>query len=463
MMTKKLHIFLMILLCWVCANIDMFAAVIEVPADHPTIQGGIDIAEDGDTVLVADGIYRGKGNVNIDFMGKQIIVKSQNGATATVIDCKSAQNTRGFIFQNKETKSSVLEGFTIKNGIHDLGGGIYCNESSPTIKNCVITGNRSVANQYHNQGGGGIYCYNADAVFMACTITDNRAASSNGGGVYFEGEVIQEGLFLRVTKSQPSLIDCVIIDNIGSGIFCTEYVNPIINGCIVSHNRGRGIVYNWLAGRNEITGCRITNNSGGGVECSEFSFMKITKSLIAGNTARFGAGIVCSPSSYIDVSECVIVRNSAEFSGGGIYVLSKDTESTVSHCTITLNDANVRGGGVYADFLGGTFTFTNSIAWGNITNGTHPEFFTSGGTIKIQKSDIKGGLKDIGRGPDGNRFIYEDNIDKDPLFVNPDRGDYRLSRNSPAKNMGPQTSVLETLSVVPRGKQLTMWADIKRK
>jgi hypothetical protein len=94
------------------------AATIRVPADQPTIQAGIDAAAEGDTVLVADGTYTGDGNRDIDFTGKAIVVKSENGPENCVIDCQGSVDDphRGFIFQNGEVHTSILQGFTITNG-----------------------------------------------------------------------------------------------------------------------------------------------------------------------------------------------------------------------------------------------------------------------------------------------------------------------------------------------------------
>ncbi len=91
-------------------------AVISVPADYTTIQHAIDVSVDGDTVLVANGTYRGLGNVDLTFEGKAITVMSENGPEFCTIDCQG--NGRGFSFHSRENAASIVDGFTITRGIY---------------------------------------------------------------------------------------------------------------------------------------------------------------------------------------------------------------------------------------------------------------------------------------------------------------------------------------------------------
>ena len=128
---------------------------------------------------------------------------------------------------------------------------------------------------------------------------------------------------------------------------------------------------------------------------SEYSVMKITNSIIKHNTASEGAGIYCSPTSVLYVSDCIIVENIAQRNGGGIAVISTFGNAEISNCTLTRNTANDRGGGVYAFIQGSTFDFTDSIVWGNNSNGTQDEFYATGGWITISLVTSEMDLKDL--------------------------------------------------------------------
>ena len=76
-----------------------------VPDEYATIQDAIDAAVDGDVVIVAPATYTGDGNRDIDFYGKAITVRSENGPANCIIDCQSSG--RGFYFRNEDENSIV--------------------------------------------------------------------------------------------------------------------------------------------------------------------------------------------------------------------------------------------------------------------------------------------------------------------------------------------------------------------
>lgn len=188
--------------------------LIRVPADEPTIQAGIDAAANGDTVLVADGVYTGVGNRNLDFFGKAITVKSENGPFVTIIDCEHFG--RGVQFRNGETNTSKFIGFTIENGQEPLGGGggILTVSTSPVIARCVIRANRA-------NTGGGIFCAGGSPTIRSCMIVENDAfldAFRQGGGI-------------RLQHSDATIVNCTIANNHatddGGGVYITGSTSDV--------------------------------------------------------------------------------------------------------------------------------------------------------------------------------------------------------------------------------------------
>ena len=122
-----------------------------IPSQYPTIQAAIDASIDGDVVTVADGVYTGTGNRDVDFLGKAITVRAENGPANCIIDCQGSPESRhrGFRFHTYEIAASVLDGFTIQNGYAPFegacqysGGGIVCRDNAnPTIRNCLVRWN----------------------------------------------------------------------------------------------------------------------------------------------------------------------------------------------------------------------------------------------------------------------------------------------------------------------------------
>lgn len=131
----------------------VFAAVHAVPGTFATIQAAVDAAADGDVVVVADGVYTGEGNKNVDLKGKAVTVKSASGAASCVIDRQGTGT--GFRVARGEGQDARIEGFTIVNGRNFNGGGIYLAGAVATIANSIIIGNSTGSD--FDAWGGGIY------------------------------------------------------------------------------------------------------------------------------------------------------------------------------------------------------------------------------------------------------------------------------------------------------------------
>lgn len=249
------------------------------PADFDRIQLAIDTAENGDTIIVADGTYTGEGNRDIDFKGKAITLRSENGPEDCIIDCQYAG--RGFyFFQRDDDKNDgrVLDGFTVRNGWADEGGAIFVHYGSPLITNNIITQNTA-------EGfGGGIYCHQASSPSITSnTITENAAPNHGGGGIY-----CSDG-------ASPAIADNIIADNTakydGGGIFCFGH------GCSAT-------ITNNIIADNTVT---TDHNFGGGGICCYSCSATITNNTITGNSSWSGA--VESYGASATLTNCIVWGN----------------------------------------------------------------------------------------------------------------------------------------------------------
>ncbi len=225
-------------------------ATITVPGDQPTIQAAIGAAVAGDEVVVAQGTHY---EHDIDFYGKAITVRSTDPDSSAVVEATIVDGSdlgSVFIFQSGEGGGSVVSGLTITNGsAAEYGGGIYCNSSSPTIRNCRIIENEAY---YY---GGGIYCEpDASPAITGCMIKGNTA--------YYGG-----GLWCNIGSS-PTLANCMLVENeavpssgsypYGAAISCYTDSSPTITHCTIAGNSagsGGGSFYIWSGSFPVITNC----------------------------------------------------------------------------------------------------------------------------------------------------------------------------------------------------------------
>ncbi len=291
--------------------------------------------------------------------------------------------------------NAILDGFTVTGGAANDGGGVYCNESSPILTNCTISGNTT-----HGRGGG-LYCYGSSPTLTNCTISGNRSDWYESGGVY-------------CNESSPTLINCTITENTadsGSGVYC-RFSSATLTNCTIIGNQANGI---------------SGGGDGGGVYCYESSPMLI-RCTITGNTANGfhgGGGVYCGWHSSPILTNCIISGNTARGTfigggGGGVYCV-KESSPTLTNCTIARNRANGLNGGSGVCCESESYPMlTNCILW-NYGDEIHGDLADSS---TVTYSCIQGG------------WPGEGNIDTDPKFVSLTNDDYHLRNGSPCIDTG---------------------------
>jgi len=266
-------------------------------------------------------------------------------------------------------------------------------------------------------GAGSVVFFNAvgtDTILEAFSIT-NGVGSADGGGIY-------------CSHSSPTIKHNSIYANSGTrggGICCYSGSSPVIE-----HNK----IYE--------------NNAvdfGGGIDCYSSSSPTIRyNEIYANNVGRAaGGGIYANVSSNPVVMFNAIYENKAlgQYGDGAGICINSEGTTVLNNNTFWNNQASGHGGALYFGSGSGITRIFNTISMGNQAPQGH-EFAVVGPiTLEVSYSDVGGGESqvylDLGAILDWDTVS---NMNVDPLFVDPDNGNFHLQPNSPCIDAGDPNS-----------------------
>jgi hypothetical protein len=230
------------------------------------IQAAVDSAlVPGSLVLVSNGVYQtdvriAGGQSSRVVVSLPLTLLGVNGPAVTTI--RGGSGIRCVYLAT----GARLSGFTITNGVAQLGGGVFCQSLNADLSNCVVSANSA------NFDGGGVY----SGTLNNCTLTANTSAYE-GGGTYLS-----------------------LVNN------CTFDANSAYYGGGAASG---GTLNNCLIRSNSVYGADEAPMEGGGA----FS-AALNNCVLLGNFAPSGEG---GGASSCALNNCTVCGNSAPFYGGG--------------------------------------------------------------------------------------------------------------------------------------------------
>jgi len=235
-----------------------------------TLQEALDAISEAypsDSILVAKGIYMPDNNQSFSMIeGVKIIGGFPNGGgerdiahNATILKNNASGSIVVRNYYNNLTPASVLDGFTITNvaGIGNMA--MYNVNTSPTIRNCIFTGNQA-------NYGGAILNVNSSPVIINCIFSENMAN-------------LYGGAICNMQNSSPVLINCLFSNNRsqdgGGALYNNQSSVLIYNNTFYGNtalvNQG-GLLFNTFSSNTEIINTVMWNNGTNSIlnddECS---------------------------------------------------------------------------------------------------------------------------------------------------------------------------------------------------
>jgi len=214
-----------------------------VPAEFPTVNAAIRAAGHGDVIEIDAGVHYAVDWINP--LGKALVLRGavgRHGYPVTIIDLQE-YNIRCV---NRESAATVFENLIIRNGFDETGGALLLLRASPTVRNCVLTGNRAGI-------GGAAYLTGSSSTFEDCFVFDNSAIEDGGalflhasaascrstlvcGNLAPGGSQIAGDSSLTDLGSNCVVQSCIDCDSDGDGVLppmdnCPALFNPMQLDC----------------------------------------------------------------------------------------------------------------------------------------------------------------------------------------------------------------------------------------
>jgi hypothetical protein len=373
---------------------DLYSDEIHIPGDFPTVQQGINSAADGDSVIVAPGVWY----EHLAISDKSITLGSwflTTGDTSyirqTILD---GSNTGRVISVSGISGLARISGFTIKNGRSGEGAAIRITNSQLQADHIHILNNTAECGSNQYVYGGGIFCWTSTLTLSDFTFNNNRALCSTP-------PVNPEGGALFAGNSELHLIRGKFLGN-----------------------------YAYLGG-----GICLSNNSIAFIQQVDF----------VANEAPWPGGGICAFGGELNITECTFRENKGE----GIYSMHEGTVN-VQNCLFADNER-----GAISNFdqvltiINSTFAVNgpsynlyisapearifNSIIWGE--GDTEITFSNPANDLYLIHSLIRNGSSGISG--NATKHIIGPLLSVDPLFA--EMVAYSLSENSPCIGAGIDT------------------------